>query len=205
MSINWYCSLPCDRQEERDALQLPSCTCPQTPAQPSIRFISQARPLHCAWVSLPYVTVWEVDQSRKLTFCACFLSRTTPWTSVVKFLKTVAWRILCSVIVVYGSRVNLTFITTSWSELDIYSLSFISVYFLFPFFVISSHTRAWANWGLGLYICLWDRPTAQGNVYWMKLKGTKIWILLMNKGFPNPIFLLFLLNKDDSLLGLSSE
>lgn len=133
MSISSYYSLPCHRQEERDALQLPSCTCPQTPAQPSIRFISQARPLRCAWVSLPYVTVREVDQRRKLTFCACFLSRTTPWTSVVKFLKTVAWRIFCSVIFVYSSRVNLIFITITWSELDVYSLSFISVYFLFPF------------------------------------------------------------------------
>ena len=131
MFINSYCSLPCHRQEEQNAPQLPSCTCPQTPAQPSVRFISQARPLLSAWVSLPYVTVWEVDQRRNLTFCACFLSRTTPWTSVVKFLKTVAWRTLCSVIVVYGSRVNLKFITTSSSELDVYSLSFISIYFFF--------------------------------------------------------------------------
>ena len=118
--LNSYCSLPYHQQEDKDAPQLPSGTCLQNPAQPSDRFISPAKLLRFAWISLPCVTVWKVAAAtRELTVCACFLARTTPRTSVVKFLRTVAWWILCSVIGVYGSRASVIFITAPRSELDV--------------------------------------------------------------------------------------
>lgn len=65
----------------------------------------------------------ESSCRRKLTLCASFFSRTTPYISVVKLLKAVALNILCSAINFYSGRVNL------FSTLCVYYL-FIHYYFM---------------------------------------------------------------------------
>ena len=243
--------------EDKDAPQLPSCTCLQNPAQPWVRF-SRAVALCLHFTSLCH----GLESSfKERAHCLCLLScknhtrnicceilessclvdfvaqpvknppamqetwvRFLGWEDLLEKGKAahssiLAWRIPWTIHSVGRKESETTErLSLSLSELFMaaekvwYSSllraqNWMSVLFIVFFFLISSHTRALATWALGLYIniYLWDRPTAQRNVYWMKLKETKIWMLLMNKGFPNRIFLRCVLNKDDSVWSLSLE
>lgn len=102
-----------------------SCPCPQTPSPALVSPLSPARA--CSVGVVPsYGPVWKIAPGRKLTLCDCCLPRST---SAVKFLKTVALRILCSVVIVHGSSANMKFITTPWSKLQVCS-PFISIYLI---------------------------------------------------------------------------
>lgn len=87
--------------------------CPQIPAPAFKRFISLARPLG----------LWEVAPRRKLTLRACFFSRATPCTSVVKLPK----QLLCIFCIFAPLWLLMIFIPTAWSDLEVYSPLFISI------------------------------------------------------------------------------
>lgn len=160
-------------------------------------FHPPSKKLLSLWISLLYITVWKASPGTGSTSYFHFL-QDPPCTSV-KFFQTVGLHIFSS------DRV----LTTLWSKRKCLLLPSYpySSYFLFLLCSLcSSHTRAWATWGPDLWICSCDRPRTCGNVYWMKIKGPKNLNVIDNPAHPsNPMFLVFLLNKDDSICGLSSE
>lgn len=85
------------------------------------------------------------------------------------------------------------FTPPTWSELEVCSPLLVSLSLL-RLFSFSSHTRAWATWGLDLRICLWYRPRTQWDVHWMKRKGPNLRTIDGPKVLPI-LFLLFPLKK----------
>lgn len=123
--------------------------------------------------------------------CASFFSSTTPCTSAIKFLKQVALNILCSVIDFYSGKVNLIFITTSWSELEVYLLLFISMCILFPSFLnlLLHHGLSHLRAGI-IYTFAYDILN--------EAKRAKKLNIIDGQRFFQPYVFNFFLNKDDS-------
>lgn len=178
--------------------------CSQAPLLCLPRNLSPS-PQSATWVqhglcSLGFTSCHSFGSSsrRKLTLCASFLSSTTPCTSVVKFLKTVALNILCSVIFFQWknkSDIHYYFMVRTGS---LASSLYIFVH-LISFFKTPSHTMVSATWGLESYTHLL-------MIYWMRLKEPKKneynW---WPKVFPTLCIYLFIFWRKMTQLGYFSE